>query len=433
MIIAHLTYDTRSLLACSLTCYSWYIAAVLHLHRTLITSVRPWNQGSIFEWHEPLLHMHKFGLLPLVKEFQAHMSVSADTDGFSPKLFNRSILRQFSALTNVQELGIDYLVIHKFMPDIRRYFGHFLPTVRSLALRTPRGSRRQTLCFIGLFPHLDDLKIYSLFNFQEGPTSDLTLVPPFAPPLRGRLILRNCGSEGFFRDMIDLLGGIQFRYMDLCLVDEKRLLLDACAETLETLRLYPTDACCKKASPDDTQVPADNPPVGFPPGGIDLSRNKSLRALEVTASSILGGKPNFLTHALSTITSPVFSEVIIFYRDYNFYGVGNQTLWYLFPRVPWPMSEGEVEEQVLRHHMQFELFHKMHRIRGFRVVLCADVWYRVVKYTVGVLKRVIAVEKVKEGFDGHFSEPLVVYTPRRSPPEFSELVSADSPLTWTSL
>ena len=27
--------DTRALLACSMTCYSWYIAAVPHLHHTL--------------------------------------------------------------------------------------------------------------------------------------------------------------------------------------------------------------------------------------------------------------------------------------------------------------------------------------------------------------------------------------------------------------
>ena len=35
MIIAHLIYDTRSLLACSLTCYSWYIATVPHLSKRI--------------------------------------------------------------------------------------------------------------------------------------------------------------------------------------------------------------------------------------------------------------------------------------------------------------------------------------------------------------------------------------------------------------
>ena len=43
------------------------------------------------------------------------------------------------------------------------------------------------------------------------------------------------------RDMIALFGGLRFRYMDLFGVKCVQLLLDACAETLETLRLYPTD------------------------------------------------------------------------------------------------------------------------------------------------------------------------------------------------
>ena len=46
---------------------------------------------------------------------------------------------------------------------------------------------------------------------------------------------------GLVKDMIDLFGGIRFRHMNLYDVLGMRLLLDACAETLETLTLYPTD------------------------------------------------------------------------------------------------------------------------------------------------------------------------------------------------
>ena len=42
-------------------------------------------------------------------------------------------------------------------------------------------------------------------------------------------------------EMITLFGGLRFRYMDIFRVTCVPLLLDACAETLETLRLYPTD------------------------------------------------------------------------------------------------------------------------------------------------------------------------------------------------
>ena len=40
MVIAHLIYDTPSLLACSLTCYAWYIPAVPHIHHTVVIQDR---------------------------------------------------------------------------------------------------------------------------------------------------------------------------------------------------------------------------------------------------------------------------------------------------------------------------------------------------------------------------------------------------------
>jgi len=53
MIVAHLIYDKRSLLACSLTCYSWYyqdIAAAPHLHHTLITPTYYASMKGKFKW-----------------------------------------------------------------------------------------------------------------------------------------------------------------------------------------------------------------------------------------------------------------------------------------------------------------------------------------------------------------------------------------------
>ena len=43
------------------------------------------------------------------------------------------------------------------------------------------------------------------------------------------------------KEMITLFGGLRFRHMDLFGVAFVHVVLDACAETLETLRLYPTD------------------------------------------------------------------------------------------------------------------------------------------------------------------------------------------------
>jgi len=432
MIIAHLTCNTHSLLACSLTCYSWYIAAVPHLHHTLVTPAYSWCRNSKFTWPKPLRHMHELGLLPLVKKFEVHESRFGDDDIFSPKRFNRDILRQFSALSNVQELGMDRLDIPKFMPMIQRYFGHFLPTVRSLTLREPQGSRHQIIYFIGVFQHLEDLKLlYSWAGFQEDPVDDLTLIPPFVPPLRGRLTMTCFTLVELLTDMIDLFGGIRFRYMDLYYVNGMQLLLDACVETLETLRLYPTDFSGKGSSVDGMRALADGFAASSSLGNTGLSQNKSLQTLEVTASSLLDGGPGFLTYLLSTITSPVFSKVAVFYRDRDFHGV--QPTWLLddYP-FRW-MSKAEEVEEAKRHHRQFEVLRNMHRVRDFQLVLYADVQECVGRYTVRVLEQAVAAEEAKGGFDGLFSKPSLVYTPRRFSPKFLDDYTAGSPTPWFPL
>jgi len=243
MVIANLIHDRRSLLSCSLTCHSWYTASVPYIHHTLVVQTVSRCDHPRLVWPKPLQEANKLGLLPLVKKFRVRVGFS-DTATFSLKRFNWGTLRQFSALTNVQELAIDYLDIPSFMPKIRRYFGHFSPTVRSLALRKPKGTSRQIIFFIGLFQHLEDLKLlYDAIDPQEEELTDnKALVPSFIPPLSGRLTI-TCfrRREGLLGDMVDLFGGIRFRHMDLFNVKETRLLLGACAETLETLRLCPTD------------------------------------------------------------------------------------------------------------------------------------------------------------------------------------------------
>jgi len=63
--------------------------------------------------------------------------------------------------------------------------------------------------------------------------------PLFVPPLQGRLTLTCFAGENLVRDMITLFWGLRFSYMDVYMVKCVRLPLGACAETLETLRLYP--------------------------------------------------------------------------------------------------------------------------------------------------------------------------------------------------
>jgi len=109
--------------------------------------------------------------------------------------------------------------------------------------------------FVGLFKHLEDLDLlYGSSSPQGELADDLTLTPPFAPPLGGRLRLTNFRRVGLLRDMIDLFGGIQFYFMDLFNVDGMPLLLDACAKTLKTLVLWPSDPHGKQLSPEGVHL-----------------------------------------------------------------------------------------------------------------------------------------------------------------------------------
>jgi hypothetical protein len=236
MVFSYLIYDIDTLLACSITCYSWYITTLPHLYYYLTTD-NARIPGERHHWPKPLQKPYKLGLLPFVKQLCIR-----NTFVFTHEELNKSTLRYFSALTNLQELGIDNLQVYSFMPDIQQYFGHFAPTLRFLALKEPQGSSREIICFIGLFPNLQDLKLfYPSPQGEEESAADSALIPLHKPPLCGRLTLTCFTREKIVKDMITLFGGLRFRYMDLFRVKCVKLLLDACAETLEVLRVYPTD------------------------------------------------------------------------------------------------------------------------------------------------------------------------------------------------
>ena len=242
LTIAHLIHDMRSLRACSLTCYSWRIATIPHLYHTL--TIKTYTSNKRFLWPDCLGYMDALGLLPRVKRLCVHGNRGNYVSGISPMLFVWCAIRQPLVSKNVQELEMKYLDIPTFMPWLLRCSRNFLPAVRSLALREPRGSHRQIIYFIGLFRQLQDLKIVdNLSGLREDPADNLTPTPLFTPPLRGQLTMRRCTKVDLLKGMIDLFGGIRFCYVDLFCVDGMRLLLDACSETLETVVLDPQDPC----------------------------------------------------------------------------------------------------------------------------------------------------------------------------------------------
>ena len=76
IIISYLVYDRRSLRACTLTCYSWYIAAVPHLHHTLTVSGD--SRSGKSRLPNAIWYMSMLGLLPLVKKLRIRGDYSWD-------------------------------------------------------------------------------------------------------------------------------------------------------------------------------------------------------------------------------------------------------------------------------------------------------------------------------------------------------------------
>jgi len=230
MIIAHVLLDTLTLKACSATCRSWYLAALPHLHHTF--TLHGTDSDITGEWLTSLQRLSEMRLLPFVKRLQIVQSYAGPH--FRPTILNAKSLVHFLALTNVQELRITELDFSVFPPRAQQNIGRVMPMLRSLALRWPRGAYRQLLYFIGLFPNLDDLGV--IYDRVQDPAPDPAPSPQSAPSLRG---LAWVGGESFLRDLSKLSGGLRFRHMELLGVEGTRFLLDTCADTLETLHIYP--------------------------------------------------------------------------------------------------------------------------------------------------------------------------------------------------
>ena len=118
-------------------------------------------------------------------------------------------------------------------------------------------------------------------------------------------------------------------------------------------------------------------------------------------------------HALSTITSASFLEVVIRYRHSDFCGIltrFDDPIFGLFFRV----SQAERERKALQYCRHFRAFRGCQEVRDFRLVLCAAVFDGVGEYSVRVLKGAVETERARGMFEDFSSEPVVVHSPRSS-------------------
>ena len=245
MIIAHLIYNLCALKACSLTCLSWYIITVPHIHHTIT-----FREKSFFITQtrlKPLSKLHGLGIIPLVREVR--VVCSYECRWFKPQAFSRQDLCYFSAFANVQKLTLDKANISSFIPKVGRYFGQFSATLRSIVLIAPCCTARQLSYFLSLFSNLDDIEIRRFYSSTFPPyvpgTPDTELVPISAPNLRRQLVTTSSREVETWNALIAWCGGLRFHSMTLHDVgDCAPLLLEACSETLETLRFSTDDRFC---------------------------------------------------------------------------------------------------------------------------------------------------------------------------------------------
>ena len=238
IIITYLKHDLPSLKACAGTCFLWYNIATPRIHRTielherfLGVSSRPRSVRL-----NPLSSLLKLELLPFVEELQ-FTEAPARNRWVAPAVFNPQTMRCLHAMVNLRELKISGLDFSKFPEGVGKYLGHFSPTLRSIALGRPEGTCRQLLDFCRLFPELEDIEIsYFCARWERWKPLDCQ---PFAGRLLGRLSLDLFTEEELLKLIAVTFGGMRFTSMDLRNVRGMQFLLEACANTLETLRIYP--------------------------------------------------------------------------------------------------------------------------------------------------------------------------------------------------
>ena len=236
MVIAHLIYDTSSLKACAATCFAWYNVATPHLYHTL--TLRQWHSGMECRDLNPLAVLHERGLLSHVKKLQFRSGYLRNP-WVVPEYFDSWGLHYFSALVNLQDLAIAGMDLSRFTSGTEKYFSHSSPTLRSIALIHPTGSLRHLVEFLALFPKLDDIKIVCYRATPETHDGPDTPRAPTQGSLRGKLTLSGFAVGELLERMISTFGGMRFISLDLDDVLGAQLLLDTCAETLQTLRLNP--------------------------------------------------------------------------------------------------------------------------------------------------------------------------------------------------
>lgn len=122
---------------------------------------------------------------------------------------------------------------------------------------------------------------------------------------------------------------------------------------------------------------------------FDLSHLRSLRSLEFTASSMSQaiGAPDLLRDIVSTIRSPLFSEVILIFQRPDLYRP---------------------------YYIPFEVFRQMHSMKKFRLIFCLEVARRYRNTGLRIMRQRMEYELSERRLDFLESPPTLAISERNS-------------------
>ena len=123
---------------------------------------------------------------------------------------------------------------------------------------------------------------------------------------------------------------------------------------------------------------------------------------------------DFLGTVLSSITHPVLLNVVIVYSEPDFGDMAHGFFCTMRPPPCYSHYLWISLNSAQRSQRQFEVFREIHHVRDFRLVLCVDVFDRILEPAIKMLEGVVKEEMEKGGLDYLPCEPLII-SERRAP------------------
>ena len=236
-ILTYLEDDFPSLMSCSKSCKALFCSARPLIYRTFCLTghaVGTYRSGS--------LNRGGFDALRLAERAQVLQYTTRLVirlgDEFVPKNLQPHLL-YFHAMRGITSVTIHRLDVASFLPALDKWFGHIMPTLRSLTLIDARASTEDVFHLAFRFPLLQDLHLaeYSQPEYRP-PRPHVPLELTISPPLNGSLkFLGTCPSNNLIQSLVTSPGGIHFHSVE---VEDAEMisfqaLIDACSKTIETI------------------------------------------------------------------------------------------------------------------------------------------------------------------------------------------------------